>query len=82
MTPQEAQKNLLTLQEAQKNLNMKNVQFAEFLGVSPSWLSSYYHGRIRTPMGTVAQKIIEKLPKVTLAKLNSMEGRGPDYHRK
>ena len=71
----------MTLQEAQKSLKMKNIQFAEFIGVSPSWLSSYYRGRIKSPMGGIAQQILEKLPALTLKDLNSMNGRGNEYQR-
>ncbi|GAF74777.1 unnamed protein product [marine sediment metagenome] len=73
----------MLLRTVQKKMKKGNKDFAEFLGVSPGWLSSYYYGRIKEPSAKICSRIIRRCVnnKVTLNDLRSMQGRGSEFNR-
>jgi len=76
----------MRLRTFQKKLKLSNTDFAEKVGVTPGWLSSYYHGRITEPSARVCSRIIRRIQKlelgdVTLEDLRSTQGRGEDFNR-
>lgn len=72
----------MRLRSFQKKLKLGYKEFANFLGVSPSWLSSYYYGRITEPSARMCSRIIRRCnDEVTLEDLRSTQGRGPDFNR-
>jgi len=72
----------MRLRTFQKKMKIGLKDFAEFLGVSPGWLSSYYHGRIKEPRARLCSQIIRRCNnKVTLEDLRSMQGRSSEFNR-
>ena len=76
----------MRLRTFQKKLKLSNTDFAEKISVTPGWLSSYYHGRIKEPSARICSRIIRNILKlglgeVSLEDLRSLQGRGEDFNR-
>jgi len=70
----------MRLQTLQRRRKMSCKAFAEFLGVTPVWLSKYYQGK-HDFMAKTALRIIEKLNhQISFEELCSMRGRGKDFN--
>jgi len=70
----------MRLQTLQRRKKMSCKAFAEFLGVSPTWLSDYYRGK-HTFMAHVALQILQRLNyQISLEEICSMKGRGKDFN--
>ena len=70
----------MRLQTLQRRKKMSCKAFAEFLEVTPTWLSEYYRGT-HDFMAKTALQIIEKLNhQISFEELCSMKGRGKDFN--
>ena len=76
----------MRLRSFQKKLKLSNTDFAKVINVTPGWLSSYYHARIKEPSARICSQVIRKievlnLGSITLEDLRSRQGRGDDFNR-
>jgi transcriptional regulator with XRE-family HTH domain len=75
----------MRLRSIQKKMKKSHKNFARILEVSPSWLSSYYYGKILNPGSETCERIIRRVAKygfqTSLAELRTTAGRGPRFDR-
>jgi len=75
----------MKLRAVQKKMKISQKDFADYLGVSRSWLTSYYYGKIKNPGSEVCQRIIEKLEldgyDISLPEIMNKAGRDPEFNR-
>lgn len=75
----------MRLQAIRKEMKISQKDFADYLGVSRSWLTSYYYGKIKNPGSEICHRIIEKLKTdghdISLSEIMAIEGRNPDFNR-
>lgn len=75
----------MRLQAIQKEMKISQKDFADYLGVSRSWLTSYYYGKIKNPGSEICHRIIEKLKladhAISLFEIMDKDGRNPEFNR-
>ena len=75
----------MRLQAIQKKMKISQKDFADYLGVSRSWITSYYYGKIRNPGSEICNRIIERLKSagydIDLPEIMDKDGRNPNFNR-